>query len=257
MLLVIPLTFAIVGNSSPSVITIYYNGTIEAKLYNVSQFILVGYNVTDLKVIGAQYNLSGNILYLRNYTYSYALVTYKAVFPKGVIQVNENGNYSMIILLPINASISYIIPQPSSFTINNNFYNITFYTNKVTILYAFSSALLQRSNESNIELYLIGGLVGSDTVLASLIFLVLRRNKAKEKVEDESLNVDLVPNVLDERDTIVLEAIKMGTNTLADIIRQTGLPKSTAYRRVKKLVKLGYIEEIREEGKIRYILKKK
>ncbi|AOL17727.1 transcriptional regulator [Sulfolobus sp. A20] len=257
MLLVIPLAFTIVANSSPSVITIYYNGTVEAKLYNVSQFILIGYNVTNLKVVGAQYNLSGNMLYLRNYTYAYALITYKAVFPKGVIQANENGNYSMIILLPINASISYIIPQPSSFTINNNFYNITFYTNKVTILYAFSTALIQKSNESNIELYLIGGLVGSDAILASLIFLVLRRNKTREEVDDQSINVDIVPNILDERDTIVLEAIKMGTNTLADIIRQTGLPKSTAYRRVKKLVKLGYIEEVREEGKIRYVLKKK
>ena len=48
----------------------------------------------------------------------------------------------------------------------------------------------------------------------------------------------------------------MGTKTLADIVRQTGLPKSTAYRRVKKLVKLGYVEEIREEGKIRYEIKK-
>ncbi|TRM78995.1 transcriptional regulator, partial [Sulfolobus sp. B5] len=135
--------------------------------------------------------------------------------------------------------------------------NITFYTNKVTILYAFSTALIQKSNESNIELYLIGGLVGSDAILASLIFLVLRRNKTREEVDDQSINVDIVPNILDERDTIVLEAIKMGTNTLADIIRQTGLPKSTAYRRVKKLVKLGYIEEVREEGKIRYVLKKK
>lgn len=100
---------------------------------------------------------------------------------------------------------------------------------------------------------IIGGLISSNAVLVSLIIFLLRRGNVRVLKEEES--VDFVPEVLDERDTIVLEAIKMGTNTLADIVRQTGLPKSTAYRRVKKLVKLGYIEEIREEGKIRYVVR--
>ncbi|WP_252897076.1 helix-turn-helix domain-containing protein [Metallosphaera hakonensis] len=35
-------------------------------------------------------------------------------------------------------------------------------------------------------------------------------------------------------------------------MRVTGLPKSTVYRRIKKLVKMGYLLEKRERGKIWY-----
>jgi len=135
----------------------------------------------------------------------------------------------------------------------SDYYNVTFANvNSVILLYTLSSHVTTAQNELEIPM-IIGGLISSDAVLVSLIIFLLRRGNVRVLKEEES--VDFVPEVLDERDTIVLEAIKMGTNTLADIVRQTGLPKSTAYRRVKKLVKLGYIEEIREEGKIRYVVR--
>ncbi len=259
VLILMPFFTTILLHASINIINVYYNGTIEAELSNVTQFILIGSNITDLRVIGSQYNLSNNIIYLKN-TGNIVYVSYKAVLPKGIIQVNENGNFTINVFLPINASMNYIYPQPSSFIVTNGLYNITFTNaNKVIILYSFYSIFSQRQSENDVELYLLGGLIGSDSVLASLIFLLLRRSKAASKIDkgEEEENIDLISNVLDERDTIVLEAIKMGTSTLADIVRQTGLPKSTAYRRVKKLVKLGYIEEIREEGKVRYVVKKK
>ncbi|BAB66089.1 helix-turn-helix transcriptional regulator [Sulfurisphaera tokodaii] len=99
----------------------------------------------------------------------------------------------------------------------------------------------------------------ADIVLISLIvYFFLRRRKEARKVESaEEENAELVTDVLDERDKLVLNALKDGSFTLAEIIRKTGLPKATAYRRLKKLVKLGYVEEVRERGKIRYVLKKK
>ncbi len=70
--------------------------------------------------------------------------------------------------------------------------------------------------------------------------------------EPETEEAVLDDSVLNERDKQVLDAIKSGANSLADIVRVTGLPKTTAYRRVKKLVRLGLVKEVREKGKVRY-----
>ncbi|WP_048054282.1 helix-turn-helix transcriptional regulator [Saccharolobus solfataricus] len=253
LLLLLPLITVPVIISHSSILNIYYNGTVEAELTgNVNQFVLIGHNITNLKIIGAKYNLSGNTLYLTP-SNTTVFIYYNAILPRGVIQINEPYNATINIYLPLNSSINYISPQPYSFNVMSDYYNVTFANvNSVIWLYTLSSHVTTAQNELEIPM-IIGGLISSDAVLVSLIIFLLRRGNVRVLKEEES--VDFVPEVLDERDTIVLEAIKMGTNTLADIVRQTGLPKSTAYRRVKKLVKLGYIEEIREEGKIRYVVR--
>ncbi|WP_278465741.1 helix-turn-helix domain-containing protein [Saccharolobus islandicus] len=253
LLLLLPLITVPVIISHSSILNIYYNGTVEAELTgNVNQFVLIGHNITNLKIIGAKYNLSGNTLYLTP-SNTTVFIYYNAILPRGVIQINEPYNATINIYLPLNSSINYISPQPYSFNLMSDYYNVTFANvNSVILLYTLSSHVTTAQNELEIPM-IIGGLISSDAVLVSLIIFLLRRGNVRVLKEEES--VDFVPEVLDERDTIVLEAIKMGTNTLADIVRQTGLPKSTAYRRVKKLVKLGYIEEIREEGKIRYVVR--
>ncbi|AGJ63552.1 helix-turn-helix transcriptional regulator [Saccharolobus islandicus] len=253
LLLLLPLITVPVIISHSSILNIYYNGTVEAELTgNVNQFVLIGHNITNLKIIGAKYNLSGNTLYLTPNN-TIVFIYYNAILPRGVIQINEPYNATINIYLPLNSSINYISPQPYSFNVMSDYYNVTFANvNSVILLYTLSSHVTTTQNELEIPI-IIGGLISSNAVLVSLIIFLLRRGNVRVLKEEES--VDFVPEVLDERDTIVLEAIKMGTNTLADIVRQTGLPKSTAYRRVKKLVKLGYIEEIREEGKIRYVVR--
>ncbi|ACP46642.1 conserved hypothetical protein [Sulfolobus islandicus Y.G.57.14] len=253
LLLLLPLITVPVIISHSSILNIYYNGTVEAELTgNVNQFVLIGHNITNLKIIGAKYNLSGNTLYLTP-SNTTVFIYYNAILPRGVIQINEPYNATINIYLPLNSSINYISPQPYSFNVMSDYYNVTFANvNSVILLYTLSSHVTTAQNELEIPM-IIGGLISSDAVLVSLIIFLLRRGNVRVLKEEET--VDFVPEVLDERDTIVLEAIKMGTNTLADIVRQTGLPKSTAYRRVKKLVKLGYIEEIREEGKIRYVVR--
>jgi len=253
LLLLLPLITVPVIILHSSILNIYYNGTVEAELTgNVNQFVLIGHNITNLKIIGAKYNLSGNTLYLTP-SNTTVFIYYNAILPRGVIQINEPYNATINIYLPLNSSINYISPQPYSFNVMSDYYNVTFANvNSVILLYTLSSHVTTAQNELEIPM-IIGGLISSDAVLVSLIIFLLRRGNVRVLKEEES--VDFVPEVLDERDTIVLEAIKMGTNTLADIVRQTGLPKSTAYRRVKKLVKLGYIEEIREEGKIRYVVR--
>ncbi|MEM0362430.1 MAG: helix-turn-helix domain-containing protein [Sulfolobaceae archaeon] len=254
LLITVTLISHAASNRENGFINIYYNGTVEAELNNVSKFVIIGSNVTDLKVVGAYYNLSGNILYLKGYNTT-VFVSYKAILPKGVIRVSENNNFTINVFLPINSSINYIYPQPDAFVAKNGLYIISFYNvSELVILYTFSSIVTVQQSSSNDIVFIIIGLIASDAVLLYLILFVVRKRGVEEK--EEETNVSLIKETLDERDTIVLEAIKMGTKTLADIVRQTGLPKSTAYRRVKKLVKLGYVEEIREEGKIRYEIKK-
>ncbi|MCY0860557.1 MAG: helix-turn-helix domain-containing protein [Sulfolobaceae archaeon] len=262
LLMIIPF-ISTVAFSSSGFVNVYYNGTVNAVLYNnVSQFILIGYNVTGLKVIGAEYYLANNTLYLKNYTSSYAVIQYDATLSRGVIQVDEKENFTIMIYLPTTVTISYIYPQPLSIGVTKNgLYNISLYSDRVILLYTTQSIPVQRGGggESNIEIYLLLGLVVVDVVLAYLIVQTLRRGRREERIaEVQEDKIDMISSeTLDERDTLVLEAIKMGTDTLAEIIRLTGLPKSTAYRRLKRLVKLGYIEEVREKGKVRYVLKKK
>jgi uncharacterized membrane protein len=100
-------------------------------------------------------------------------------------------------------------------------------------------------------------LIISVTSTITLAYLLLK-NFRKEKVQEnlDSVEVEIDNNNLDERDKIVLEAIRQGADTLAKISKITGLPRTTAYRRVKKLISLGYVEEIRERNKIRYVANK-
>ncbi|BCU70941.1 helix-turn-helix domain-containing protein [Stygiolobus caldivivus] len=82
-------------------------------------------------------------------------------------------------------------------------------------------------------------------ILLISIFFLKKHKSAKEEVE-------LVSEKLDNRDLMILEAIKRGYKTLTEISTFTGLPKSTTYRRLRKLTALGYLNEDRGYGKVFY-----
>lgn len=236
-----------------AVINVYYNGTVIAHLYNESRFNIIGNYMGGLKVIGSQYNFTNDQILLSNG--SNVIIEYQASF-KGVISVKENYNFSLNIILPSNVTLNYISTQPSKFSTVGNTYNISF-NNVNNVLVLYSGQALQpsvKTQPENFEFYLIIVLVIADLILISLLvrFLMSRREKIKGEGD---VNPTFVTEVLDERDKLVLDAIKNGATTLSDIIAKSGLPKATAYRRVKKLVGLGYIEEIRDKGKVYYKLK--
>ncbi|QGR18427.1 helix-turn-helix domain-containing protein [Sulfurisphaera ohwakuensis] len=256
IIIIILISLALLTKGDSGIINIYYNGTVVAELHNVSEFNLIGDYAGGLKVIGAEYNLSNGHLFLKGNGTIY--VYYRATLPKGVIQIQENNNFTISIYLPTNSTITYVTPQPYSFTAINGLYNITFVNvSKVILLYVEAPLPTQKSESTEYQLIIL--LLIADIVLISLIvYFFFRRRKEARKVElEEEENTELVTDVLDERDKLVLNALKDGSSTLAEIIRKTNLPKATAYRRLKKLVKLGYVEEVRERGKIRYVLKKK
>jgi len=230
-----------------AVITVYYNGTVIAHIYNESEFTLIGDYVGGLHVIGSKYNFTGNKVYLENP--GNVTIYYQASF-KGVIKARESYYFSLNVILPSSITITYLSTPPYSFSAINNFYNISFKdVNNVVILYAVTKS---KNNTVNFPILV---LMVIDVILIGLIvWLLLGKRKVSVPRKEE---VTLVNDVLDERDKMVLDAIKSGAKTLSEIINKTGLPKATAYRRVKKLVSLGYVEEIRERGKVYYKFKEK
>ncbi len=60
------------------------------------------------------------------------------------------------------------------------------------------------------------------------------------------------PGSIDERDKLILEKIVDKSMTISELARETGLSKSTVWRRVRKLEKEGYVTT-RGEGKYTYV----
>ncbi|MFP3201272.1 MAG: winged helix-turn-helix domain-containing protein [Sulfolobus sp.] len=80
--------------------------------------------------------------------------------------------------------------------------------------------------------------------LSFLILLLIRRNKG--------IKIDY--SEFDEKDLMILEAIKRGYKTLSEISDFTKISKSTVYRRLKKLHERGYVSYSRISGTVYYEL---
>jgi len=116
----------------------------------------------------------------------------------------------------------------------------------------YVNAFIMGDSLPKILLYLVlpsyqGDILLSLAIISFATLLVIRRVKAKSAVQ-------IVNEKLDDRDLLVLEAIKRGYKTLSEISNFTGIPKTTTYRRLKKLTSLGYLQETREYGRVYYDL---
>jgi len=258
---------------------VYYNGTVYAELKGVNDFVLFGQNVSDLRVSGSAYTVENGTIILRNSTY--ATVTYSAYFPGNEIEVREPFNFTLRLVLPSSYSLVYSNPGPVSVLSSTGYYVLTFSGTEVSAAYSPSPPVTgevqssQGGNGPTGTFYLIAALIVTNSALAYLVYKlwreIRRTRKAEpvsgsperlppvkegvqvERVEDEDEEaVSLEESELNERDKQVLEAIRAGNKTLSDIVRATKLPKTTAYRRVKKLVKLGLVREVREKGRVVY-----
>jgi len=266
------------ASQSYAVITVYYNGTVYAELEGVNDFVLFGQNVTDMRVSGSAYAVENGTIILRYSTY--VTVTYSAYFPGNEVRVREPFNFTLRLVLPSSYSLVYSNPGPVSVLSSTGYYVLTFSGTEVSAAYSPSplvTAEVQSSQGGSPTgtFYLIAALIVTNSALAYLVYKlwreIKRTRKAEpvsgsserlppvkegvqvERVEDEDEEaVSLEESELNERDKQVLEAIRAGNKTLSDIVRATGLPKTTAYRRVKKLVKLGLVREVREKGRVVY-----
>ncbi len=254
-----------------SSLTIFYNGTVNAVLSGVGSFNLVGHNVTPIKVVGSGFRIEGGVIYFSNE--SNVTLSYVASLNRGVISFDEPYPLNVTIYIPSNSTVTYMSPVPESFSLQGDYYKLSFYSNNATVLYYFLPVV--KGSESNSQpvyaqpnyalIYaLIASLVGINGFLAFSLLRTLKERK-KEKVIVEQVEVAKaqaeegeefhVEERLNDRDLLVLEAINKGNYTLSDIMKFTKLPKTTTYRRLKKLVSLGYVEEVKKEGRTFYVPK--
>ncbi|MCY0860942.1 MAG: winged helix-turn-helix domain-containing protein [Metallosphaera prunae] len=248
-------------------VVIYYNGTVVAHLNNVSTFHVIGDNITDLRVIGSKFNHTGGYLFF--YNTSRVTVIYVASFPKGVIQGTEPYNVTFNVIVPGTYTFAYIYPPPTSLETRGNLYNLTLQGSSLEVLYSTSSQ--SSSGFGKEDLIILVVVLVTDAVVGFFLYEYFRSRRrpvteqvnqnqqmsqaqASQTVEEDEKEeeAELTTQELNDRDIMVLESFKRGARTLSDAVRDTGLPKSTVYRRIKKLVKLGYLVERREGGKIWY-----
>ena len=90
-----------------------------------------------------------------------------------------------------------------------------------------------------------------DALLGLLAFFVSKailERRAKRKEEEEEVVISSGEE-LDDKEKAVLEAIKNGAKTLNQVMKATGLPKATAYRKIKSLIKKGLVKVEIEDNK--------
>ena len=90
-----------------------------------------------------------------------------------------------------------------------------------------------------------------DALLGLLAFFVSKailERRAKRKEEEEEVVISFGEE-LDDKEKAVLEAIKNGAKTLNQVMKATGLPKATAYRKIKSLIKKGLVKVEIEDNK--------
>jgi uncharacterized membrane protein len=247
-----------ISPASPSII-IYYNGSVIINSYNQSIIYLPIPNVSVIHSTSA-FILEGKKLVLSSKN---TTVTYVGSI-KGVISFSEPFNATIRVILPYTSSIKYLYPPPISATLNSSYLTLTFLTSNLTLIYVIASQqVVSPQTTSNTPsdsffLVIILILLALSLAVTSFIAYLFIKNIRKEKekiLTEEEVEVSNA-NQLDERDKVVLSAIEKGADTLAKISKITGLPRTTAYRRVKRLINLGYVKEVREGNRIKYIVNK-
>lgn len=168
-------------------------------------------------------------------------ISFTGHLPYPNVTITEPFQAQIFVVLPSNVQLKFVSDDIKGFMVNSSGTYLEFYGNEAALTYELEAAPI------NPELYLVPSLGVSVGITGYLAYLLFGRTQVKETSYDE----------LDPRDTLVLKAVVEGADTLAKISETTGMPRTTAYRRIRKLVRLGYVEEIREGGKVRYIKARK
>ena len=97
--------------------------------------------------------------------------------------------------------------------------------------------------------YIIWGLIvaGMLILVVFLILYIMRGRKGK------SVEVEITSG-LDDRDVLILKALKGEELSLSDLARKLGLNKSVVWRRVNRMSELGYLRKRMEKGRTMFSL---
>jgi Sugar-specific transcriptional regulator TrmB. len=160
---------------------------------------------------------------------------------RGVVELQEPNVTETYVLLPLNSRITYLNPTPTSVKEENGYLNLTFATGNVTVLYY----VVPDQGSLVLNPYVYTTLISS-SISAYMAYRLWRRRPTPQMTP---------PDQLDDRDVKILNAIKSGADSLSKISELSLLPRTTVYRRVKRLVNMGIVQEIRERGKVKYVVR--
>lgn len=176
-----------------------------------------------------------------NVTVTY--VTELAELQNGIYVAEFYNPYdNLTIVLPSNSvvlevsKLEYMLKTKES-------YHLVFTKGPVRVVYMF---LESKTDQGWVTLWVvISGVSVVGAVTAYALFKVLKRK----------VKVSKVLKALDERDRAIIEALKSGPKTPQELIKAADISKATFYRRIKRLVESGYVEQVKKEGKVFYKLK--
>lgn len=101
-----------------------------------------------------------------------------------------------------------------------------------------------------------------DILLGISAFLVSKhilnkREVVKEREVTENEEIEILNTEIDETEKKILDAIRNGAKTLNQVMKATGLPKATAYRKIKSLIKKGIVSVKIENNKRMLVVNEK
>lgn len=200
-------------------------------IVNTSRELYVSYHGNYLGLLTLQAPSNVSVTYL----------TELAEFRDGEYVTEFYNPYKTItVYLPLN-SLILEVSNLSHFRKSERYYELIFSEGYVRLSYVYIET--SRGGDLGWVWPLVAGLAAFGGV--SAYFFYRKRRKYAEELE-----------VLDERDRAIVSALKAGPMTPQELIKLADMSKATFYRRIKRLISMGYLEQVKKEGKVYYRLRK-
>ncbi len=158
------------------------------------------------------------------------------------------------VILPEEAIVLEVNPETFDVDIINNTAVLVFPPGTVTIKYMIIPGVAEPPSSGNYP-PLVSGDVFIYILLVLLVIgaaiILIRSLRSRRKIKIEK-------HVLDERDGQIIKVLEdYGELTAKEIMEKTGIPKTPLYRRLKRLVKQGYLEQKTLSGVTYFSLKRR
>lgn len=203
-------------------------------IVNASRNVFVSYQSSYIELLVLNPPANVSVTYLAE-LFEYRDGEYYAEF------LNPYGTLS--VYLPLN-SVVVEVSNLTHFRRIGEHYELVFSEGSVRLVY-----LLVEPRDSEVAwlswIWVATG-TGAAAIGSALAYYVLvKRRREVERLE-----------ALDDRDRAIISALKSGPMTPQELIELTDMSKATFYRRIKRLISMGYIEQVKKEGKVYYRLRK-
>ncbi len=161
----------------------------------------------------------------------------------GVLAASFYNPYrALVVYLPLSAAIVEV-SNLTRFRKSGNYYELEFPEGYARLAYVLVDAGAE--DTGRVGWVWVGAAAGAAAGAVVGYALLSRWRRARE-IE-----------AMDERDRAIIEALKSGPKTPQELIAATDMSKATFYRRVKRLVSMGYVEQVKREGRVYYRLKER